>query len=75
METLTIHPENSDQLEAVKAVLKALKIPFERQESPYDNEFVKKILDAEKDRPDATVLNNDDDINNYFNSLANNVQD
>jgi len=29
METLLIHPENNEQLAAVKAVLKALKIQFE----------------------------------------------
>ena len=31
MEAITIHPENAEQLKAVKAVLKALKIPFEPQ--------------------------------------------
>jgi len=29
MESLLIHPENSEQLTAIKAVLKALKINFE----------------------------------------------
>ena len=31
MESLLIHPENAEQLKAVKAVLKALKVPFEAQ--------------------------------------------
>ena len=75
MEVLTIHPENNEQLEAVKAVLKALKVPFIKQESPYDQGFINKVLEAEKDRQNAMVLNNGDDINNYFNNLADEVQD
>ncbi|MBB5394358.1 DUF2683 family protein [Mucilaginibacter sp. AK015] len=31
MESIVIHPENSHQMKAVKAVLKALKVPFENQ--------------------------------------------
>jgi hypothetical protein len=75
MEVLTIHPENSEQLEAVKAVLKALKIPFVKRESPYDQEFIDKVLEAEKDRQNAMVLNNGDDISSYFNNLAYDLQD
>ena len=43
MEALTIHPQNREQLKAIKTVLKAMKIPFEKEDSPYDPEFVKKI--------------------------------
>jgi hypothetical protein len=31
MEAILIHPENAAQLKTVKAVLKALKVPFEPQ--------------------------------------------
>jgi len=31
MESILIHPENAEQLKAVKAVLKALKVQFEPQ--------------------------------------------
>ena len=31
METLIIHPENKEQLNAIKAFLKALKISFEKK--------------------------------------------
>lgn len=48
MGTLIVHPDNEEQLAAVKAVLQALKITFE-EESPYRQEFVKEILQAEKD--------------------------
>lgn len=30
MEALLVHPENETQLKAVKAVLEALKVPFEK---------------------------------------------
>ena len=49
MESLTIHPENKAQLTAVKAVLKALKISFEKNENSYNPEFVKKIKESEAD--------------------------
>ena len=75
MEVLTIHPENSEQMEAVKAVLKALKIPFVKRESLYDQDFINKVLEAEKERHQAMVLNSGDDIDTYFNNLANEVQD
>lgn len=29
METLVLHPESTEQLKTIKAVLKALKVPFE----------------------------------------------
>ncbi len=34
MESILIHPENNDQLRAIKAVLKALKVQFEPQVKP-----------------------------------------
>ncbi len=49
MGTLIVHPDNEEQLTAVKAVLNALKITFEEEESPYNPEFVKMILQAEED--------------------------
>ncbi len=49
MESITIHPENKAQLTAVKAVLKALKISFEKTETTYNPEFVKKIKESETD--------------------------
>lgn len=73
MEILTIHPENNEQMKAIKAVLKALKIPFDQKESPYKPEFVKKINEAEKDREDAIILNNDEDVDNYFKNLESEV--
>ncbi len=69
MEALTIHPQNNEQLEAIKSVLKALKIPFDKKESHYDPEYVKKIQEAEKERDRAIILSSDEDIDNYIKNL------
>ncbi len=51
METIVIRPKNKTQLEAIKAFAKALKMDFETtgSESPYDPDFVKKILRGRED--------------------------
>ena len=49
METLIVHPENKAQLNAIKQVLKAMKISFEKKEKPYNPEFVEKILQGDRD--------------------------
>lgn len=49
METLIIHPKNKEQLAAIKAFVKALKIDFTTKKSPYNTEFVKEILKAKED--------------------------
>lgn len=69
MEALTIHPQNKEQLEAIKSVLKALKIPFDKKESPYNPEFVKMVLEADKERDGATILESDEDIKKFFDEL------
>jgi hypothetical protein len=48
METLIMHPESKEQLLALKAIAKALKVSFETKKSPYDPDFVAMIKDAEK---------------------------
>ena len=50
METLIVHPGNKEQLAAIKAFMKALKISFEQEEkSTYDPEFVAMIKQGEED--------------------------
>lgn len=50
METILAHPENNEQVEIIKAFLKALKIKFESKEEPnYNTEFVQKILEGKKE--------------------------
>jgi hypothetical protein len=69
MEALTIHPKNKEQLEAITSVLKVLKIPFKKEESPYDPEFVKMIRNAEKDRKNSTILKTKEEIEKFFEEL------
>ncbi len=44
MEPITIYPENEEQLNTVKSILKALKVPFEPQLSPLPT-HVKKSME------------------------------
>lgn len=49
MESLIVHPKDQKQLNAVKAILKALDVSFKRElSSPYNPEFVAKIKRGEK---------------------------
>jgi glycerophosphoryl diester phosphodiesterase len=50
METPNIfiaHPETQEQINALKAFVKALKIKFEIKEKPYDPEFVNMVMEAD----------------------------
>jgi hypothetical protein len=49
MESIIVHPENKAQLTALKAVLRAMKIAFEKKEESYNPEFVEKIRQSEED--------------------------
>ena len=43
METIIIHPRNQKELSTIEAILKALDVPFHRQEEgPYDREITGK---------------------------------
>lgn len=49
MTTLTIETENEEVLKAVKALLKGFGVSYkEHTDSPYDPEFVAKILKSER---------------------------
>jgi hypothetical protein len=51
METVIMHPKNKEQLDALKAVAKALKVTFETdRNSAYDPAFVAKVLAGEKEK-------------------------
>lgn len=52
MEAIVLHPKNQEQLEAIKAIAKALKMKFETtvsDSSPYNLDFVDKIKRGDKD--------------------------
>jgi phage terminase Nu1 subunit (DNA packaging protein) len=45
MSTILAHPQNQEQLNAIKAVLKALKVPFEQQDEVSFPELTKSDID------------------------------
>lgn len=51
MTTFTIHTEDKEQLNALKAFMKALKIKFEmnKENKPYNSEFIAKIEQSKKE--------------------------
>ncbi len=49
METLIVQPKTKEQLTALKAVIRALKIDFKTEKDSYDPGFVKKILQGRED--------------------------
>ena len=46
METVIMHPKNNEQLHALKAFAKALKVEFEISKSPYNADFLAKIKES-----------------------------
>ncbi|HEY0244892.1 MAG TPA: DUF2683 family protein [Mucilaginibacter sp.] len=49
METLIAHPANKEQLNALKAFMKALKVDFKVEKNAYDPDFVAKIQQSRKE--------------------------
>lgn len=52
METLIVQPKNKEQLTALKAIMKALKVDFKTEKSKkslYNAEFIAKIKRGEED--------------------------
>lgn len=49
MGILIAHPDNKEKLAALKAFMKALKIPFEEEKASYNPEFLEKIKRSEED--------------------------
>lgn len=49
METLIVYPDSKEKLNTIKAFMKALNISFEEAKTPYDPEFVEKILEGDRD--------------------------
>ena len=49
MEILIVHPDSKEKLTTLKAIMKALKISYREEKSPYNAEFVAKVLQGDKD--------------------------
>lgn len=57
MEAIVIHPKSKEQLDAIKAFAKALKLDFEtkKDENPYNPDFVKQIVEGQKSAKNGNV--------------------
>jgi len=53
METVVAHPANKEQMNAIKAFMKALKVDFKIEKSPYNPEFVAKIEKSRQEIKDG----------------------
>lgn len=71
MNAITIHPKDKDQESLIKKILKALEIPFEKSESPYNPEFVQKIKKAEEslEKGNYTSVKGQEELNAYLDTL------
>lgn len=49
MATLIVHPDSKEQLNVMKAFMKALKISFEEEKDNYDPEFVAMVLKGDEE--------------------------
>jgi hypothetical protein len=56
METVIMHPQNKEQLVALKAFAKALKVNFETEKSPYNPDFVAKIKESQEQVKQGNVI-------------------
>ncbi|MFD2284825.1 hypothetical protein GJU39_12215 [Pedobacter petrophilus] len=63
MGTLIVHPENKEQLSALKAFMKAFNISFEEAKQPYTTDFTEKMkLSKQQASEGKTVKISLDDI-------------
>ncbi|MEO6631828.1 MAG: DUF2683 family protein [Mucilaginibacter sp.] len=53
METLIAHPANKEQLNAIKAFMKALKVDFKIEKDTYNPEFIAKIEKSRQEIKDG----------------------
>lgn len=69
--TITVHTNDSSQIEAIKAVFKAIKVKFEiSKEKPYNPEFVKKIAKSKKQIEKGRYTDvNQNNIKSFIDSL------
>ena len=63
MGTLIVHPENKEQLSALKAFMKAFNISFEENKQPYNAKFVEKMkISKQQAKEGKTVKVGLDDV-------------
>ena len=65
------HPTNADELSALKAMVKALRIKFEiitNYDKEYNPDFVSKINESKQqyNNGDFTTVNNDEELKSFL---------
>lgn len=65
---IIVHPKNGEQIDAIKAFMKALKIKFEvSKETIYNSEFIKKIEKSKKEIENGEVTRVEkDDLQSFL---------
>ncbi len=68
---ITVHTDDSSQIEAIKAVFKAIKVKFEiSKEKPYNPEFVQKIAKSKKQIEQGLFSDvNQDNLKSFIDGL------
>jgi hypothetical protein len=66
MESILIHPESEEQLKAVKAFLKALKVRFEQQPTALPDHVSKSIEKGLKQFEDGQTISLDEFKRRHF---------
>ncbi len=66
MESILIRPESTEQLKTVKAVLKALKVPFEPQSDVFPPHVLNNIKDGIKQYEDGQPISLEEFANRHF---------
>ncbi|RYY06020.1 MAG: hypothetical protein EOP43_07480 [Sphingobacteriaceae bacterium] len=67
MQPVIVYPENKEQLNAIKAVMKAMKIGFEQQSTIYPNKVLDGVAESLK-QADAEQLLPYTNVQNMLNS-------
>jgi len=55
MDALIVYPENKEQLAALKAVMKAMKVSFEQQAQPYPDHVIEGVKRSLKQAEDGDL--------------------
>ncbi len=66
MESILVHPENAEQLKAVKAVLKALKVQFEPQPKTFPPHVLKSIEKSFEQSENGETISLEEFKDKYF---------
>ena len=70
MQSILIHPENAEQLKTVKAMLKALKVPFEPQSGSLPPHISKSIEKSIKQYEGGQTISLQQFTEKHFSGIA-----